>query len=56
MQHGRQLSLEICVSAMPAGTANDDQDQKDRLLDLVMMRLRTADGLCLKEVESSYRQ
>ena len=24
------------------------------LLDVVMMRLRTADGLCLKEVESAY--
>ena len=42
------------MSVMPAGTASDAQDQKERLLDVVMMRLRTADGLCLKEVESSY--
>ena len=42
------------MSVMPAGSTNDTQDEKDRLLDVVMMRLRTADGLCLKEVESSY--
>ena len=42
------------MSVMPAGSASDAQDEKDRLLDVVMMRLRTADGLCLKEVESAY--
>ena len=42
------------MSVMPAGSANDAQDEKDRLLDVVMMRLRTADGLRLEEVESAY--
>ena len=47
-------SLETRASAVLAGTASDAQEQKDRMLDAVMMRLRTADGLCLMELESSY--
>lgn len=37
-----------------AGHAKDDQDEQEEMLDVVMMRLRTADGLDLNTFEKSY--
>ena len=37
-----------------AGKASDVQDEQEEMTDVVMMRLRTADGLDLKAFEESY--